>query len=279
MLNTDDYWEVLDLQKGASEKEIKKAYRKLAKQFHPDRNTDEKSHEYFILINQAYDHLLNYEAPAVEEEEVDVAYQPPRNPYEARKQQEWGEKHYREAARKRAAAKAYARRMAEERRQQREVLMRLLLKGFNWVALGILVCNLLVVTDYFLPRGSQPMIVKEATRIGQTGTDYLYDLQLDNRFLRVKYPEEVTLLYREQVVVGSTPLFKVPINVEMLTGEGTILMREHFSAYRFFWVLIPLSLLTMWAYFFYFTNPDNRMSCAVVIGFVAFLQWALLNFF
>lgn len=278
MLNTDDYWEVLDLPKGASEKEIKNAYRKLAKQFHPDRNSDEKSHEYFILINQAYDHLLNYEPPLVEEETYEP-YRPPRNPYEARKQQEWGETHYREAARKRNAAKAYARRMAEERKQYREALMRLLLKGFNWVAMCILVYNLLVVADYFLPLGSQPMIVKKATRIDRSGSDYLYDLQLDNRFLRVKYPDKVTRLYRERVVVGSTLLFSIPINVELLTEEGTILMEEHFSAYRFFWVLVPLSLITTWGYFFYFTHPDNRMSCAVVIGFLAFLQWALVNFF
>ena len=53
-----DYYEVLGVSKGADEKEIKKAYRKLAMKYHPDRNLDNKeAEEKFKEINEAYEVL------------------------------------------------------------------------------------------------------------------------------------------------------------------------------------------------------------------------------
>lgn len=54
MAEKRDYYEVLGLQKGASDAEIKKAYRKLAKQYHPDLNPDDPNAEAkFKEINEA----------------------------------------------------------------------------------------------------------------------------------------------------------------------------------------------------------------------------------
>ena len=49
-----DYYEVLGVGRGASDAEIKKAFRKLAQQWHPDVNTEPGSDERFREINEAY---------------------------------------------------------------------------------------------------------------------------------------------------------------------------------------------------------------------------------
>ena len=50
-----DYYEILGLKKGATPEEIKKAYRKLAVKYHPDKNPgDKKAEDRFKEINEAY---------------------------------------------------------------------------------------------------------------------------------------------------------------------------------------------------------------------------------
>lgn len=61
MSNKRDYYEVLGVNKNASEQEIKKAYKKMARKYHPDLNRDnpKEAEEKFKEVNEAYDILSN----------------------------------------------------------------------------------------------------------------------------------------------------------------------------------------------------------------------------
>jgi molecular chaperone DnaJ len=65
MASQRDYYETLGVNRNASDDELKKAYRKLAMQYHPDKNPgDKKSEEKFKEISHAYDILSDAQKKA-----------------------------------------------------------------------------------------------------------------------------------------------------------------------------------------------------------------------
>ncbi|SQE29949.1 Heat shock protein J [Mannheimia haemolytica] len=71
-----DYYEVLGLSKGASEKDIKRAYKRLAAKHHPDKNQGSKeSEEKFKEITEAYDVLTDSEKKAMYDQYGHAAFE------------------------------------------------------------------------------------------------------------------------------------------------------------------------------------------------------------
>lgn len=54
-----NYYSILEVNENCTDDDLKKAYRRLAKKFHPDINKSAKAHELFIEINEAYEVLSN----------------------------------------------------------------------------------------------------------------------------------------------------------------------------------------------------------------------------
>jgi hypothetical protein len=84
MLTILSCYHILKLKPGATPEEIKRAFRRLAKELHPDRNPAPDAQQQFILLHEAYNTLLHYE-PAKAQTQAEILY---RRQQQARKKAE-----------------------------------------------------------------------------------------------------------------------------------------------------------------------------------------------
>ncbi len=75
-----DYYDILGVSKNASKEEIKKAYRKLALQYHPDRNKTSGANDKFKEINEAYEVLSDPKKKATYDQFGHAAFDPRARP-------------------------------------------------------------------------------------------------------------------------------------------------------------------------------------------------------
>ncbi len=72
-MNIADCHQILGVQAGASQKEIKNAYRQLSLKYHPDRNKDDTNGEKFKKVTEAYQQLRSEEKKKARISESEVA--------------------------------------------------------------------------------------------------------------------------------------------------------------------------------------------------------------
>ena len=103
MIVIHTYYDILQIPSAATVDEIKRAYRRRAKELHPDRNKSYNAQEQFVLLNEAYEYLIHVKTSG------NSAYSNPTEYY-------WSEQEWREQQRENAKVRAreFARMRYEE---------------------------------------------------------------------------------------------------------------------------------------------------------------------
>ena len=237
-----DPYQILGISPDAKNDEIKKAYRRLVKQYHPDKNSSAEASSRVQLINAAYEILSDplkraqYHQPAyadvIEEEDPIEAYK-------------------REFKRKRWEKEQAARARAITRE-------RVTYKVFRTLTFPILVFALLIVTDGFLPFIPHEEIPIAGWQERERGGKYsqgVLNSYLQTPGFYVRVPHEFHLNYpyyddvKPPVTIYTSAIFDVPREVSSTFGgyhwKVEILNTVHNHYFPVKWMLLLSSLFVV----------------------------------
>jgi hypothetical protein len=261
MQNT--YLERLELRPGASKADIKSAYRRLSKKYHPDINKTESAQEKFLEIHEAYKFLMEV-GPTPHQEQTAYDYDPYAEEY----------------ARWRERARAYARKKAAEAQKQQNELIQMVLQRFNYVAGFIFLFNIFLGIDYLLPRKEHPQRILKIEQIYEgTGARYTES----NRYYKYDkmYLEDFTMQFNAgeifsdidgEGLVQATPIFNKPMKVQVIIDGKAHTYKQVYNIFSVFGFIIHIIFLLLLLYLFVLRTPDHKLTLAIFMIFLFLTQ-------
>lgn len=256
------YLEILELQPGATKSDIRAAYRRLSKKYHPDISHDNYAKERFIEISEAYKFLTRAGSrPRRQKASSD---------YNA---------HSREWELWRLQAREYAQWKAKEAERKQSELVKNMLLVFNQTIWAILVFNLLLAADYLLPLREveqhimQVVPVYETERYLNEEDYYRYDeVYFSDYRMRVDAKAFKYDPLNPEGVIFSTTLFQKPLFFKAETqGKAVTCFHAH-DVYFLCGFIIPLMLAGLVAYRFTIRSLDPQLTLAIITLFVFAFQ-------
>lgn len=233
------YYRILGLEPGASEAEVKRAYRKLAMQFHPDRNANPGAAEQFIALTEAYEILINQRVAATSSKRE--ATKPPASPEEIVREQE---------ERMRAARERYARKQAEEELENEMYFQRISQqKPYRFFLRVMQLCaltSILLITDFAIPGKIEEVKVIRCTigtSIGGMLHNRIIGIELEtNERLWLDQSARHKITQRPLIRIERSLLFGEIKRIAVRQGSDFSYVNQDFSLYSTF-PLIPLLFL------------------------------------
>jgi len=242
-------YEVLGLSANATDREIKNAYRKLIKQFHPDKNAGEEARNRAVLINEAYEILSDPERRARYDNAVYTSAEQTNteDPVEAYKR-EFKRRRWEKEKQKKEEAEAVA---AYWEPRIYKVVRILIFPVFAFA--------FLLVLDNMLPKAVYREVAESGYQVrgGQTrstkGSLASY-MRTSHFVLRVPHELHLDYPYYEEskpvLTIHVTSIFRIPRNIECILNDKLQYFEVPHTIHSTFialpWLLLTSSFVIVW---------------------------------
>ena len=252
-----NYYFILGLHIYATESEIKQAYRKLALQFHPDKNPSAQAETIFKEVNEAYETLGDSKKKP--NYDLQLRGVSPAAPTDTRP--------HRDPRYKPRPPGSFS------RKSQKEELLEVMKDYMKYVRLASRVAfifSVCLITDFVLPRKQEERVVLFTSYRDEYRSARSLQLNLqDDVVISLRRKDSQKFVKGSQIVVSRTSLFNVPLFVE--NEENHVLAKIPMTIYGNFifgpLVMIITSLLGI----FYQKGIEFRFNLGVVNFFLTLL--------
>ena len=252
------YLATLNLAPGATEQDIKRAYRRLARKYHPDRSSAPNAAARFIEITEAYRFLMEV-GSSPQQQTLTYDHDSGAHQYKSRRQ----------------AAKQYARERAAERFRQRISATLQLNKALKLVIPVVALVELVYVIDYALPANQAEDTVTDISYFQHHITGQYELVTLQERKIPVKPEDIVQFGVGTPVNIATTPLLSIFLWVEVLPGPYSQRLYPAYNVYHGYHFLISLILFLCLVFAVFPLHSDNKTVAGVIVLLFFVVQLAL----
>jgi curved DNA-binding protein CbpA len=222
-----NYYSILGVSSTASEHEIKRAYRRLAVQYHPDKNTDPQAENYFKEINEAYEVIgdsakrFNYDQRIANPFADVIVEEAPK---------------HRDPAYRRSKA---SRPSPKPKESDSYLFLKQYQPYYYWICIAGVVFTSLLFIDYVLPLNetSEHIIDTRVVRERRNGVAYFNAFTESGKKIKF-YSAETPLEKEADVRLGCTRIFATPIWVSRADGSEVTSLGHMYHKFVFMPVLL-----------------------------------------
>ena len=257
-----NYYKTLGLSSSATKAEIKVAYRKLAKKYHPDKNKSKHASQLFIEVNEAYAYLSNETSTF---QPKNIVKTPPRkrskySEDELKKRMEWARKYaqYKKVKEERVMELEYYKIHNSSRRK--------IITLINWVSLSF---AFLIFIDFkILP--NSPIYVELITNYIDTSSDkfVLKFKDIDNNDFNFAVSlDDIKYINAAKINGYSTQksmILRQNTNMLLNIDNDIISIENHFCVYKVFYFYFTILLLPLITIFSKGPNTVHILSSYVI---------------